>query len=93
MSDDPNRCTGRTTRQMLAAPQGAVFITRTPCNAQWLADKVNRFDLYFVAPLWLTNERWLGLTFTGIVVDHDVRLTEREQEMLRQALTRVRKRT
>jgi hypothetical protein len=90
---DPLRCTGRTTLQMLAAPQDAVFIS---CHAgsvrhdRDLAAKHGRRDLKVFAPTWLIDHRWEGREFTGIVVDHDAKLTERERHSLNIALTRVR---
>jgi hypothetical protein len=89
---DPDRGTGRTTRQMVAAPQGAVFISArfAAGHDKQLALKHGRSDLVVVARHWLTERRWEGRLFTGIVVDHDARLTEKEQILLEAALTRVR---
>jgi hypothetical protein len=90
---DPDRGTGRTTRQMLAAPQDAVFISCRAARVRYdrdLAAKHGRQDLLVLAPNWLTGWRWQGLRLTGIVVDHDAELNEREQIELRNALTRVR---
>ena len=94
MKIDPNRCTGRTTRQMLAAPQGAVFVSAHAGSVSYdkaLALKHGRSDLKIVTPDWLTGGRWVGLELTGIVFDHDMQMTEQRQEYLRMALTRVRK--
>lgn len=82
---------GATTRQMEAAPKGAVFIW---CNgktdyAVLLARKLGREDLQIVSPTWL-EERWLGVELTGVVVDHAARLTDRQWDGYQGALTRVR---
>ena len=93
MKIDPNRGTGRTTRQMLAAPQGAVFVSAhvgTVSYDKALALKHGRSDLKIVPPVWLTGGRWVGLRFTGIVVDHAASLSEGEQAWLQRALTYVR---
>ena len=91
---DPNRGTGRTTRQMLAAPQGAVFVSAHAGSVSYdkaLALKHGRSDLKIVAPDWFSGGRWTGLRLTGIVIDHATQMTEQRQEYLQMALTRVRK--
>jgi len=90
---DPLRGTGRTTKQMLDAPQGAVFISAHAGSTSYdwgLAQESGRTDLRVVAPTWLTNQSWRGLSFTGIVVDHAARLNVAEKHALQGALTRVR---
>lgn len=82
---------GTTTKQMLEAPHGAVFIW---CNhhldhPKFLAKKHNRTDLEIVSPGWL-DYGWIGRELTGIVVDHATYLNDRQQYLLRQALPRVR---
>lgn len=73
------RGTGRTTKQMKAAPQGAVFVW---CNnhldyPRRLAEKLGRGDLQIVGPMWLEYAgHWLGSTFTDIIVDHAAQLSE-----------------
>lgn len=90
---DPDRCTGRTTKQMLDAPIGAVFIS---CHYgaldhdRHLAVKHGRPDLKVFDSSWITSARWQGQTLTGIVIDHAAKLTQREGADLRYALTRVR---
>ena len=85
------RGTGETTRQMEAAPKGAVFVW---CNGnadypRLLARKIGRDDLQIQSPRWL-EERWRGITLTGVVVDHAARLTDRQWDGYQGALTRVR---
>ena len=90
---DPNRCTGRTTRQMQGAPYGAVFVSAHPgCvrHDRDLAAFHGRRDLTVVAPDWLTSRRWQGMTFTGIVIDHAADLSMKELTLLQHALVRVR---
>lgn len=86
-----NRGTGKTTKQMLAAPTHSIFVW---CNDRLdypkrLAREIGRLDLQIVSPRWL-EERWLGLMLTGIVIDHAIELTEKQQRLLDAALTRVR---
>lgn len=89
---DSDRGTRRTTKQMLDAPRDAVFVS---CHARAtdydrdLARKHGREDLKIVEPSWL-DHGWYGKVLTGIVVDHAARLTEKEQELLLGALTRIR---
>jgi hypothetical protein len=76
-----DRQTGKTTRQMRAAPKGAVFIW---CNAQLdypriLAKRIGREDLRIKSPTWL-ERAYLGHEYLFIVVDHAARLTGRQYE-------------
>jgi hypothetical protein len=90
---DPERGTGRTTRQMQAAPPGAVFVSAhhgTKGYDKELARSLRREDLLIVDPSWLTEQRWQGLTLPGIVIDHAAKLAKEEQRCLELALTRVR---
>lgn len=70
---DPNRGTGRTTRQLEALPQKGIFIS---CNHACmyyniqLTRKLNRTDIQVVGPDWVTSMRWQGMKFTAIVLDH-----------------------
>ena len=93
---DPNfgyRGTGRTTRQMLAAPLKAVYVCvneqDTRRYARELARKINRGDLELVGPSWL-GDKWEGRILSGLVLDHACRFTSRQWEGLRGARTRVR---
>lgn len=74
--------TGRTSRQMSAAPKDAFFIW---CNsrvdyAKALAYHLNRGDLHVRSPDWLSGERWHGMRITGIVLDHALILSTKELE-------------
>lgn len=82
---------GATTRQMESAPKEAIFVW---CNGETsyprkLAQKIGREDLRVKAPDWLEC-RWRGLEFTGVVVDHAAKLTDRQWEGYQGVLTRVR---
>lgn len=83
MTDDPDRGTGRTTRQMKEAPQGAIFIWCAEGLAypRGLAEKAGRRDLRIepLSRVRLTPE-WLRGTNRPIVVDHEamVRMTARQ---------------
>jgi hypothetical protein len=90
MKIDTERGTGRTTKQMVNAPHGAVFVSCHPsavAHDRELAQKHGRADLKIVAPRWLETG-WIGHELTGVVVDHAARV---RQEWLDRALTRVRK--
>lgn len=68
------RGSGRTTRAMLGAPIGSVFIW---CNhhldyPKELARKLCREDLIIVGPDWLRDMRGRGANFPGVVQDHAV---------------------
>lgn len=67
-----DRQTGRTTRQMKSAPQGAVFVWR---NGQIeypiaLAKKIGREDLVVKPMSWLEPRNVMGRTLPGLVLDH-----------------------
>lgn len=87
---DSNRQTGRTTKQMLAAPQNAVYVW---CN-DWmkyphkLAMSIGRGDLRVVGKRWLQSHSWRGLQFSGLVVDHDTRLTQQELDAIHEICIR-----
>jgi len=91
-----HRDTGRTAKQMLGAPKGAVFIW---CNQvlhypRMLARKHGRSDLLIVAPSWLMDARYCGKEFKAIIPDHALILTGDEGDLLQRhlwsALARVR---
>lgn len=87
--------TGRTTRQMQTAPQGALYVWHNvrlgfPRN---LARELGRTDLVIVSPLWLSNgQQWFGRVWPGVVVDHAAiaRFTPEQQRGLEIILTRMR---
>ncbi len=76
---DQIRGSGRTSRQMVSAPNGAVFICLTPCFAKSyasdLAHHLGRVDLKLVGPC-AALEAWRG-TDRAIVVDHATDLAPR----------------
>lgn len=73
---DSDRGTGRTTRQMLAAPQGAIYVSYG--NVDYyrdLARKHGREDLKIYSDGQFTPRdahRFYGRTFSGIVLDHAI---------------------
>jgi len=94
MTDDHKyRGTGRTTKQMEAAPQGSVYlwVHGDVYYPKKLAEKIGRTDLKIVGPGWLENG-WLGVELTGLVVDHAAQLNERQSHGLLGAITRIRPR-
>ena len=88
------RRTGETTRQMLAAPQGAIYICCHEQDARGysrrLAYSLGRVDLELVSTSWLDSERWHGRHLSAVVVDHACRLTDEQQSLLRHVFARVR---
>ena len=83
---DPDRGTGRTSKQMLEAPQKSIFVW---CNSNlsyplYLAKYLRREDLCVVSPgeinyLWCSSK-----ARGGIVVDHAAHLSDRQiDELLR----------
>jgi hypothetical protein len=83
---------GQTALQIMEAPQGAVFIfvRGATIYPRELAVLLNRADLSIVGPSWIAEEKWRGLTLTGIVVDHAVELTRGEEIALMQAQAAIR---
>jgi len=86
------RGTGTTTKQMLDAPQGAIFVW---CNGHLdypirLSRKHGRDDLKIVPPSWLSSERWLGQEFSGVIIDHAACLSAAEWYGLDGVRTRIR---
>lgn len=79
---------GTTTKQMQAAPQGALFIWCSddyrgyPLN---LARRLGRTDLRIVGPRMLSERgrhRFMGLNLGGIVIDHAAHLTPDQYAVL-----------
>jgi hypothetical protein len=88
------RGTGETTRQMQAAPKGAVFVW---CNdaidyPKRTAARAGRTDLKIVSPNWLDDETWRGLELSGLILDHALLLDARRLNSYRHALATVRPR-
>lgn len=69
--DASNRQTGRTSKQIEAAPQGAVFVwvTGDLGYPRRLAEQLGRDDLQFVAPLFLERGEFGGRD-TVVCIDH-----------------------
>ena len=87
------RQTGRTTKQMETAPQGAVFLW---VNAQTdypkrLSQKIGREDLNIQSKHILGNGAvWFrGRRITGLVIDHAAQLTDNEYRGLAVAYASV----
>jgi hypothetical protein len=61
----------RTTRQMLAAPQGAIYVWPTNSLSYPLAlsRHLKRYDLVVEGPIWLTKQAWRGSNIS-LVLDH-----------------------
>ena len=88
------RGAGHTTRQMRAAPQKAVFVwvNHHLMYPKDLARKIGREDIEIVSPAWLSDLRWVGREFSGIILDHAASLTARQWEALHEVRAfRVRK--
>lgn len=93
MASTHPRGTGRTANQMRAAKRGAVFIVGARPMVDYarrLAESIGRDDLKIVTLQWLEPNNWSGREFTGITVDHDLRLTEKQQVLFDMAMQRVR---
>lgn len=88
------RQSGRTTREMQAAPKGAVFVwvSHHIDYPRDLAHKLGRYDLKIVGPEWLTDRRWMGLELSGIQLDHAAQeiMTREQWREYQNAITRVR---
>lgn len=66
---------------MQDAPHGALFVW---CNDNLmyprnLARSIGRTDLRIEGPSWLDSDRWRGLQFSGVVLDHAAPLTTDRQ--------------
>lgn len=67
------RRTGKTTRQILDAPIGAVFICLNQTNVddvRKLCSELCREDLILKSLSWLDSTDWRGRRFTGVILDH-----------------------
>ena len=75
-----DRGTGRTTKQMESAEKGAVFVW---CNSDIeypisIAKKIGRDDLKIVRLSWLDGYIWRGTELSGLIIDHDCRLSDNQ---------------
>lgn len=82
--DVSRRGTGTTTRQMLEAPVGSLFIwcsdnKRYPFELSlWLG----RADLNIAPPSYLESSSWRGKRWPAVVVDHAAQLTPYQMQNL-----------
>jgi hypothetical protein len=76
--------TGRTTRQMMSAPEGAVFVWRNSdlSYVRRLARAIERHDLKIVGPSYLSGFCWRGSNVSAVVIDHSAVLEPRQIESL-----------
>jgi hypothetical protein len=86
------RGSGKTTRAMVAAPKGAVFVwvNHHLDYPKHLAKFLGRDDLKIVSPEWIEDRHWAGLELTGLVKDPDTRFTNVQWDRWRYAKTRIR---
>ena len=87
------RGSGQTTRQMVSAREGSVFVwvNHDTLYAKKLAARIGRTDLEIVGPQWLENG-WIGRSISGLVIDHAARqfMTATQRENIAHACVRVR---
>lgn len=89
-----DRGTGRSTRQMKAAKRDAVFVIRHTSSKRYytdLAKHIGRTDLRIKSIAEFVDRAWAygGCRFTDIVLDHAVKLTDKQREYLAQLQTRI----
>jgi|688.fasta_scaffold14014_1 hypothetical protein len=80
-----NELTGRTTLQIERSPPGATYVWP---NANFnypvrLSRQLNRTDLKFVPASWIRRESFAGRRSLDIAIDHHVRLSSEQLELLR----------
>lgn len=79
---DEDRGSGRTADQMRAAAKGALFIVPDGTGRRGyffhLAHHLGRSDLRLEPVSVLDSDRLRGLEFPAVVVDHAVRMTDRQ---------------
>jgi hypothetical protein len=75
---------GKTTRQILEASMGAVFIWHNACldYPKQLIKKLGRKDIQVVGPSWLTGNSWRGIKLSGVIMDHFMKPTVEELDRL-----------
>jgi len=85
---DKDRCTGRTTKQMLAAPRNAVYVQNAGPHTyhKLLAAHLHRDDLRIISPDQIENT--LHGKVVDVVVDHAARLTDEQMFLVMDANTR-----
>ncbi len=84
---DEDRGTGATTRQMRAAPHGALFVwvNNNLSYPRNLASALGRTDLRIVSPEGLQPSLY-GHRFPTVVIDHAARLNSRQREIVQALL-------
>lgn len=92
------RGSGRTTKQLQALPIGGLYVSCNNSSVYYdkrLARFLNRGDILVVGPEWVVNQRWQGMEYTAIEVDHAYLPRNKNNELfyvyLHHAKTRVRK--
>lgn len=85
------RQTGRTTQQIIKAPQNAVYVwvSHNLAYPKRIAEVYKRTDLLITGPQWITQERWRGGRYSGIILDHAVSFNPDEWGQYQEALTRI----
>jgi hypothetical protein len=75
---------GRTTRQMVEAPEGAFFVwvNHQLGYPQHLAYHLGRRDLKVVSPGWVDGVRQQGMHRESVVVDHACELSMAQEQYL-----------
>jgi len=66
------RGSGRTSRQILALPEGGIFVCNTEQRryAVDLARHLGRKDVLIVTPSWILEQRFMGIRAPAVVCDH-----------------------
>ena len=75
MHDDQHQ-TGRTTRQLLDSPHGAVFVAPSYIAIRYcrdIAKSIGRDDIQIKDLTWLKNRSWRGRRYSAIILDHHTR--------------------
>lgn len=80
-----DQLTGRTTLQIQSSPLGAIYVWPSAdfSYPTRLARQLNRTDLKFVPASWIRREKFAGRRSLNIVIDHHVRLSSEQLELLR----------
>lgn len=79
---DGDRGTGRTRRQLLAAPNRSMFVwcSEDIWYPRMLAHDIGRTDILIIAPSRLEcPPTFQGIRFASVVLDHAAQLTPRQQ--------------
>lgn len=92
--DYGERGTGRTTRQMLAAPFGALFVwaNERVDYPKFLSCALERSDLIIKSPRALEGGRLAGIDYPGVVIDHAALLTPEQRAGMNHVIERIKSR-